>query len=127
MKDKLTKEQSAHLIELGVSVDKASASDSCVAYGNGARGVMKAPTAPIFTLVDVLELLPKGIIHNGLWCKLRITTWIDEPWFAAYQNQIGEYITPNPYKAPFSAEEFIDVLYELLCWVLENYKLDKEQ
>lgn len=37
-----------------------------------------ADDMPIFTLVDICGLLPKGVIHNGLSCKLRITSWYDE-------------------------------------------------
>lgn len=119
MKTKLTKEESVRLIALGVSADKASASKSCVAYGNGARGIAKAPTAPIFTIADILSMLPKSVCHNGLDCKFRITSWCDEPYFAGYQNQVGVYITPD--EAPFSAIELIDALYELLCWVIQKF------
>lgn len=83
-----------------------------------------ADDMPIFTLADVCELLPKGVIHNGLSCKLRITSWYDEPYFAGYENQIGKYIMGNPYDAPFSAEELIDALYELLLWAIDNGHID---
>ena len=81
---------------------------------------------PIFTLADLFAILPKGIIYNGLSCKLRITSWYDEPYFAGYENQVGKYVMGNPYDAPFSAEELIDVIFQLLCWTIDNHhvKLD---
>ena len=112
MKTILTIEDSQRLIELGV--DPKLASRRKTEYDEN----VVPRSYPIFTLTDILNILPKGIVHKGLWIKFRITTWIDEPWFAGYQNQIGEYVTPN--HAPFSAPELIDALYQLLIWVIEN-------
>ena len=119
MKTTLTPEQSATLIAKGISADKASEkkreyTDLGTFIGD----------APIFTLADICGLLPKGVIHNGLSCKLRITSWYDEPYFAGYENQIGKYIMGNPYDAPFDAEELIDALYELLLWAIDNGYID---
>lgn len=83
-----------------------------------------ANDTPIFTLADICGLLPKGVTHNGLSCKLRITSWYDEPYFAGYENQIGKYIMGNPYDAPFSAEELIDALFDLLLWAIDNNHID---
>lgn len=118
MKTTLTIEQSTELIKRGVSERRATSSVWSPSEN--------AYIHPTFTLADLLSLLPKGIIHNGLSCKLRITSWYDEPYFAGYENQVGEYITPNPYKAPFSAEELIDVIFQLLCWAIDHnhVKLD---
>lgn len=114
MKTTLTPEQSATLIAKGISADKASEikeyDDEVSQWTH--RG------APIFTLADICSLLPKGVIHNGLSCKLRITSWYDDPYFAGYENQIGKYIMGNPYDAPFSAEELIDMLFDLLLWTI---------
>lgn len=120
MKTTLTPEQSATLIAKGISADKASEikeyEDEVYQWTH--RG------APIFTLADILGLLPKGVIHNGLSCKLRITSWYDEPYFAGYENQIGKYIMGNPYDSPFSAEELIDVLFDLLLWAIGHGHID---
>lgn len=120
-KNCLTAEQSATLISKGISADKAS--EKKREYTN--LGTFIGDT-PIFTLADICALLPKGVIHNGISCKLRITSWYDEPYFAGYENQIGKYIMGNPYDAPFSAEELIDVVFELLCWAIDHnhVKLD---
>lgn len=118
MKTTLTAEQSAELIKHGVGKDKASLMQ------DDDRGRWPYPSVPIFTLADVCALLPKGVIHNGLSCKLRITSWYDEPYFAGYENQIGKYIMGNPYDAPFSAEELIDAIYELLLWAIGHGHID---
>lgn len=122
----LSVEQSAELIKRGVSAEKASMSSSAMKAGDGVRGLVKIPSQPIFTLADLFSLLPKGIIYNGLSCKLRITSWYDEPYFAGYMNQVGKYIMGNPYDAPFKAEELIDAIFQLLCWAIDNnhVKLD---
>lgn len=122
IKSCLTAEQSATLIAKGISADKASFDSCATAVGSAVR----TPTPPIFTLADVCSLLPKGVIHNDISCKLRITSWYDEPYFAGYENQIGKYIMGNPYDAPFSAEELIDALFALLCWAIDHnhVKLD---
>lgn len=112
MKNCLSIEQSAELIKRGVSKDKAS------------RRTPDYHDTPIFTLADILGLLPKGVIHNGISCKLRITSWYDEPYFVGYENQTSKYIMGNPYDAPFSAEELIDALFDLLLWTIDNGYID---
>lgn len=114
MRTTLTPEQSAALIAKGISADKAS--ERTPDYHD----------TPIFTLADICSLLPKGVIHNGISCKLRITSWYDETYFAGYENQIGKYIMGNPYDAPFSAEELIDAIFALPCWAIDHnhVKLD---
>ncbi len=119
MRNLLTAEESAKLIELGVSPERASARTFDLKdVNNLGKPLERRELSPVFTLADILDILPKGICHEGLWIKLRITTWIDEPWFAGYQNQVGVYVTPN--EAPFSAPELIDALYSLLVWCLEK-------
>lgn len=126
MKQMLSAEQSAELIKRGVSAEKASMSNATMQAAVDARGIVRIPRQPIFTLADLFAMLPKGIIYNGLSCKLRITSWYDEPYFAGYMNQVGKYIMGNPYDAPFDSEELIDVIFELLCWAIDHnhVKLD---
>lgn len=128
MKTTLTPEQSATLIAKGISADKASAQGERiykpVALQSGAIKRVFEGYEPIFTLADVCALLPKGVIHNGISCKLRITSWYDEPYFAGYENQVGKYIMGNPYDAPFSAEELIDALFDLLLWAIGHGHID---
>lgn len=126
MKTTLTIQESAELIKRGVNADKASMSNTTMQAAVDARGIVRIPRQPILSLADLFAMLPKGIIHNGLSCKLRITSWYDEPYFAGYMNQVGKYIVGNPYDAPFSAEELIDVIFQLLCWAIDHnhVKLD---
>lgn len=55
MKTTLTAEQSAELIKHGVDKDKASLMQ------DDDRGRWPYPSVPIFTLADLLALLPKNI------------------------------------------------------------------
>lgn len=122
MKQTLSVEQSATLIAKGISADKAS--DRTIKFHRIGIQDERRELLPIFTLADVCSLLPKGVIHNGISCKLRITSWYDEPYFAGYENQIGKYIMGNPYDAPFSAEELIDALFDLLLWAIGHGHID---
>ena len=118
MKTQLTAEESAKLIELGVSPERASESNSSVAYGNGARGIMKVPETPIFTLADILDILPKEIKAFGIRARLQMYNHPAEYWIASYVTYDGGTLT---YQNPCSAEkELIDALYSLLVWCLEK-------
>lgn len=118
MKTQLTAEESAKLIELGVSPERASESNSSVAYGNGARGIMKVPETPIFTLADILDILPKEINAFGIPARLQMYNQPAEYWIASYVTYDGGTLT---YQNPCSAEkELIDALYSLLVWCLEK-------
>lgn len=119
MKTQLTAEESAKLIELGVSPERASERNSSVAYGNGARGIMKVPETPIFTLADILDILPKKITFGHRTnCRLKMQPIISskdrisEVWQACYLH--------TSLKANAEAPELIDALYSLLLWRLEK-------
>ncbi len=125
MKTQLTAEESAKLIELGVSPERASECESSIAYGNGARGIMKAPETPIFTLSDLIDILPKKITFgHRTYCRLKMQPIISskdrisEVWQACYLH--------TSLKANAEAPELIDALYSLLVWCLEKgyVKLD---
>ena len=122
MKTQLTAEESAKLIELGVSPERASERESSVAYGNGARGIMKAPETPIFTLTDILDILPKSIEHGGYAeAKLNIYTRPHrrECWVAKY------IVSAKTIPYDGAGDELIDALYEVLYKLLDNQvKLD---
>ena len=118
MKTMLTAEESAKLIELGVSPQRASESKSSVAYGNGARGIVKVPETPIFTLADICDILPKEIDVNGTPARLQMYNHPAEYWIASYVTYDGGMLT---YQHPCSAEkELIDALYLLLVWCLKK-------
>lgn len=114
MKTELTKEQSQHLIDLGVPKEKASDieeySDPVSQWTH--RG------APIFKLEDFLngEILPKEIDDRN-----RIIESGPRGHFAYY---IGIYgaIGWKP-----AEEELIDALYELACWYYGEYLKSKKK
>lgn len=113
MKRRLTKEQSAHLIEIGVSPHKASEIEEYpdeVSQWTG-RG------APIFTLCDVIELLPATI-----YSEEREIDYI-------LHIRKGEFQSAASYRHPIynrgfgptkNAKEIIDALYELLCLAIKE-------
>lgn len=118
MKTRLTVEQSAKLIELGVSPERASERESSVVYGNGARGIMKVPKMPIFTLADILDILPKTQDVRGESARLQVYNHPAGYWVVSYATCDGGTLT---YQTPcFSAPELIDALYSLLVWCLEK-------
>lgn len=113
MKTELTLSQSQRLIELGVEPSKAGSSTE-VPCGN------MICHEKIFTLSDILSLLPKEIIADTImgedWpCPLSIR-WDENKhlWVTAYET------LPRPLDVG-SAPELIDALFELLCWVLKNH------
>lgn len=118
MKTALTIEQSAELIKRGVSVDKAS-----VKYPIDApyrtSGIY---IASVFTLADLLSLLPKSIEYNGYAeAKLNIYTRPHrrECWVAKY------IVSAKTIPYDGAGEELIDALYEVLWKLLNNHvKLD---
>lgn len=104
MKTKLNKDESQHLIDLGVSKEKASDieeySDPISQWTH--RG------APIFTLTNLLEILPKFVGQS----TLDIHILVSGEWQAMYYAY---------HPSSKIAHEFIDALYELACWYYGEY------
>lgn len=98
MKRKLTKEESEHLISLGIPKTKAS---DKISYGY--LGYI-----PIFTLTDILNIIPKVIDFDN---NLNI-----------HINPIESVVYYDEHFDDFHSlkTELIDALYEVLCWVIEN-------
>ena len=91
MIDKLTKEQSDRLINLGISAD-----------------ITKDGT---FTLLDILYLLPNKIRS----CNLTIVETDSFKWAVCYKGVYGilEY-------SDFQSNYLIHALYDLLVWTIET-------
>lgn len=117
MKTTLTPEQSATLRAKGVSADKASEKKREYTSLGTPIGY-----TPIFTLTDMLSLLPKSIEHNGYAeAKLNIYTRPHrrECWVAKY------IVSAKTIPYDGAGEELIDALYEVLWKLLDNHvKLD---
>lgn len=103
MKTKLTREESAHLISIGVPKEKASS--------HGFRKI------PIFKLEDFLngEILPKFINDDEpIIIEFSI---IFEKWFTYYfSSEQGD-----------CDKELINALYKLACWYYGKYLKQTKQ
>lgn len=81
-----------------------------------------------FTLQDILELLPKFILKDGLNYDLtsdmhnRIAYEID--WDIISVGDINDY---SRLHTEIDEYNFLDVCYRMLCWVAENGYLNKEE
>lgn len=109
MKTKLTKEQSLHLISLGVPKEKAH---DKISYGF-------LGYEPIFQFTDLLDILPKEIDYNNRTYFLHIQRLRFGIYSMKYENYSGEYLGSNF----IHNKEFIDGLYELIIWCIENKHL----
>lgn len=126
MKNCLSIEQSAELIKRGVTKDKASEKDRIykpIVAQNGVAHNIYVSDAPIFTLADLLSLLPKEI--DG--CNLTIGASKEE-WRVAYElNEMDDddnFVITRIIMVQFS-KELIDALFLALCNCLDNHvKLD---
>lgn len=151
MKTSLTKEQSQHLIDLGVPKEKASLVSVKEIYdwqGNAVKNpkkfIRKSPFRPavmgfetfqeypIFSIEDFLngEILPKELYSNS---------YLDEVGNEAVPKSYGnyEFIIRRWYgqwavfykngeggflcQKIFESEELIDALYQLACWYYGKY------
>ena len=121
LKTQLTAEQSAKLIELGVSPERAS--EIKVEVKESSRGCPNIYCSevkrPIFTLSDLVSLLPKKITFGHRTnCRLKMQPIISskdrisEVWQACYLH--------TSLKANAESPELIDALYSLLLWCLEK-------
>ena len=112
MKSELTKEQSQHLIDLGISKDYASwrVIDIDVDINMPLeRLIEESKVEPYFTLNSILEILPNNIGERN-----RIVESGERGHFAYYCGANGSLDWKS------AKEELIDSLYELVCWCIEN-------
>lgn len=123
MKDRLTREESHELIMLGVSPERASMVQlEDPATRCGFRTIEKKNISerlgkvspPIFSLADILELLPRSIKCTPAQWDLNICP-IHRGWRARY----ATYVSSEEIKEEY-AYELIDALFALLKWTLIN-------
>lgn len=114
MKSKLTPEQSQRLIELGVDPSKASAFNDL-----RTEKIFSPGDKPIFTLTDILSLLPKEIYseERDIFYRLNIE-------MGNFSSSVcyKHYGYPKTYGQKKSAPALIDALFEMLCWTLTKVK-----
>lgn len=121
MKTKLTKEQSQHLIDLGVPKEKASGAISVAPMGYDVRGVVKVPAQPVFKLKDFLngEILPKVIRKGGYFLTIYGNV-VGYAFDVEYEGLIWDVSFENE-------EQLIDALYKLACWYYGEYLKREER
>ena len=119
MKAELTIEESAKLIELGVDEKFASRHTLRVDIPTDIPNLYRKgeDSKSVFTLTDLLTILPKGILEdeqksdNHIYvCPLSIK------WDVKYQIWEVRY----DYLEYFTGPELIDALYHLLIWTIDN-------
>lgn len=114
MKTQLTAEQSANLISKGVSKDRASEIEEY----NDPVSQWTHRGQPIYTLTDLLEILPKEIVVDACLCGLSIWQHRARYWITSYIQYSGREIAMQPIAK--TAEELIDALYELALWLADE-------
>lgn len=123
MKTELTIEQSEELIRKGVSGYKASSSVNAILTEDGVKII---PEQPIFSLSDLMELLPKEIHtdeQGTCWLNL---SGENSGWTAGYSYYTEGFGNGEDYFVNVSESELIDTLYQLALWCADNGYLNKE-
>lgn len=118
----LTIEQSAELVKRGVSANKAS--DTYVGrWEHSSEGSFADPESvePLFTLADLLSLLPKHILFaNAEW-------YLNIQWDISWGKWCVQYLDfdhDDEVAKEEEAPELIDALYMLTLAVINHVKLD---
>ena len=116
MKQQLTKEQSRRLIELGVPTEKASASIVEETQGNCCSW-----TYPVFTIGDLLDVLPKDITRNEVVFKISISGFL-QFWNIGYYDDFTKLLLFSE-----NGEELTEILYDTAMWCIENGYIKTEK
>lgn len=123
----LSREQMAHLEELGVDTSDASMMWYCCdkkwylqinnELSQGVANVMNRADlfVPAYTIGDLIEKLPKQISRYNL-----SVCWKNE--YVEYDNWISEEFTDYIGIFNFEYRPLIEALYDCLCWIAENHK-----
>ena len=123
----LSREQMAHLEELGVDTSDASMMWYCCdkkwylqinnELSQGVANVMNRADlfVPAYTIGDLIEKLPKQISRYNL-----SVCWKNE--YVEYDNWISEEFTDYIAIFNFEYRPLIEALYDCLCWIAENHK-----
>lgn len=129
MRTQLTAEESAKLIEIGVSPERASKRIFDLKDVNNLdKPLERRELRPIFTLADILDILPKEIevdspnadkgidIEDCYLC----TQWCINGDYADNHQWCAFYTPGFQLIGDCTAPELIDALYSLLVWSLEK-------
>ena len=127
MKTTLTIEESARLIELGVDAKLASKADCCMKIGNGIRGIVRySNPKPIFTLEDILSILPKSYFSEEYYAEMTLCIEVlNGKWFVNYRCYCGGELAAQDVEK--EAPELIDALNQLAIWCLTEKGINLNQ
>lgn len=128
MKQTLTPEQMRNLSELGRSTRNASMCLIRDTEGNRHLSVHDEycyeasymNPIPVYTLADIIEMLPKKIMVGKLKYEISIYT-IDGKWAVDYYSETDADIQSE------ECESLIDAVYSRLCWCLENKYIETKE
>ena len=121
MKQMLSIEQSAELIRKGIPNNRASDFEAVSSTNPRGIGGQVMMARPIFTLADLLSLLPKHIsFANAEWYLNIQWDILDNKWHVQYLDfdHYDEVVKEE------EAPELIDALYQLTLAVINHVKLD---
>ena len=121
MKTELTTEQSQHLIELGVPIKYCTGEVYAKQLLTPNGGVIEYK---LFTLADLLGILPNKILYNHDDCFLMIIRDVYGNYTVGYAFETFD----GPIFCNYCefGGELIDALYELTVWCLENGYIKKD-
>ena len=127
IKTTLTLEESARLIELGVDPKMASECVSAMKVCASGRGIIRLPESnPIFTLTDLLSILPKSYFSEEYYAEMNLSIAVlNGKWFVDYRYYSGGELAAQDVGR--EAPELIDALNKLAIWCLENNHIKTEK
>lgn len=137
----LSIERMRHLRNLGVDTSKASMCwskiidgefpkliGSCylISYDNKCQSNKSYEIIPVFTLIDIMNLLPRYINYNDISCALEISPGgeCNSGWTVSYRACAD--IKFDTIHLTFS-NNVINAAYKMLCWCAENGYLNNNQ
>lgn len=128
MKQTLTPEQMRHLSELGCSTRNASMCLIRDTEGNRHLSVHNEycyeasymNPIPVYTLADIIEMLPKQIMAGESKYEISIYT-IDGKWAVDYCSEKDADVQS------LVCEKLIDAAYSRLCWCLKNKYIETKE
>ena len=127
MKTILTVEESARLIQLGVDPKMASECVFAMTVCASGRGIIRLPESnPIFTLTDLLSILPKSYFSEEYYAVMNLSIAVlNGKWFVNYRYYSGGELAAQDVER--ETPELIDALNKLAIWCLEYGHLKTEK
>ena len=130
MKTKLTIEESAKLIELGVDAKLASLKEFVDIHPEVLKGNAEYAKPwgwfPKFRLEDLLSILPKSYFSEEYYAEMNLSMEVlNGKWFVNYRYYCGGELAAQDVEK--EAPKLIDALNQLLIWCLKNNHIKTEK